>query len=143
MKSTVRERTRETRLSSRSGSGSCSSNNTCGIKTRSITIRCSVRTPAKKSQHSYVDKYRKRWGIETAFRVLDNIQIKTTTKNPIIRHFINMFCCLVYNLWKIANILECQITLKNFVAYIVEQILQTFSVSNDNKTPRIVYIPDG
>src|SRR3989338_1239337 len=27
----------------------------------------------QKSQHFYVDKYRKRWGIETVFRVLDNI----------------------------------------------------------------------
>lgn len=69
----------------------------------------------KKWQHFYVDKYRKRWGIETAFRVLDNIRIKTTTKNETIRYFINIFCCLIYNLWKITTILECNITLQNFV----------------------------
>ena len=72
----------------------------------------------QKSQHFYVDNYRKRWGIETDFRVLDNIQIKTTTKNEIIRYFINMFCCLVYNLWKIWDVLEQKISLKNFVIYI-------------------------
>ncbi len=73
----------------------------------------------QKSKHFYVDKYRKRWGIETVFRVLDNIQIKTTTKNEVIRYFINMFCCLVYNLWKITCVLEQKISLKNFVIRIV------------------------
>jgi hypothetical protein len=33
-----------------------------------------------------------------------------------------MFCCLVYNLWKITNVLECHVTLKNFVARVVDQI---------------------
>lgn len=79
----------------------------------------------QKWAHNYVDKYRKRWNIETTFRVLDNIQIKTTSKNEIIRYFINMFCCLVYNLWKLKNILECKITLKNFVVKIIKQIKQT------------------
>jgi len=73
----------------------------------------------QKSQHFYVDKYRKRWGIETVFRVLDNIQIKTTSKNEVIRYFINMFCCLVYNLWKIFCVLEQKMSLKNFVIKIV------------------------
>jgi len=73
----------------------------------------------QKSQHFYVDKYRKRWGIETVFRVLDNIQIKTTSKNEVIRYFINMFCCLVYNLWKISCVLERKISLKNFAVRIV------------------------
>lgn len=69
----------------------------------------------QKSQHFYVDKYRKRWGIETVFRVLDNIQIKTTTRNEVIRYFITMFCCLIYNLWKIFCILELKTSLKNFI----------------------------
>ncbi len=73
----------------------------------------------QKSKHLYVDKYRKRWGIETVFRVLDNIQIKTTSKNEVIRYFINMFCCLVYNLWKIWCVLEQKMSLKNFVVRFV------------------------
>jgi len=73
----------------------------------------------QKSQHFYVDKYRKRWGIETIFRVLDTIQIKTTTKNEVIRYFIYMFCCLVYNLWKIFCVIEQKMSLKNFVIKIV------------------------
>lgn len=76
----------------------------------------------QKSQHFYVDKYRKRWGIETVFRVLDNIQIKTTTKNEVIRYFINIFCSLIYNLWKISCFLEQKMSLKNFVIQEVQTV---------------------
>lgn len=86
----------------------------------------------QKSKHFYVDKYRKRWGIETAFRVLDNIQIKTTSKNEVIRYFINMFCGLVYNLWKISCALEQKMSLKNFVVCVVEIIRRTILA---NKPP--------
>lgn len=69
--------------------------------------------------HSYVDKYRMRWGIETIFRVLDNAQIKTTTKNYLIRYFLVLFCCLVYNLWKLAVLKNGSISLKNFIVAII------------------------
>ncbi len=85
--------------------------------------------------HLYVDKYRKRWNIETVFRVLDTIQIKTTTKNEVIRYFLNMFCCLVYNLWKCANILGCHITLKNFVVKIIAYVKTLLNASH--------HVPDG
>ena len=71
--------------------------------------------------HEYVDKYRKRWNIETTFRVLDDIKIKTTTKKEVIRYFLNVFCCLIYNLWKLSKIFECSYSLKNFVYSIVER----------------------
>lgn len=70
----------------------------------------------QKSQHFYVDKYRKRWSIETVFRVLDDIRIKTTTRNEVIRYFINLFCCLLYNLWKFARLFGVTLSFKNFVA---------------------------
>lgn len=89
----------------------------------------------QRSKHFYVDKYRKRWGIETAFRVLDIIQIKTTTKNEVIRYFINMFCCLVYNLWKCACLLESKISLKNFVVKVTEFVRVT--------SLRLPHVPDG
>lgn len=89
----------------------------------------------QKSKSLYIDKYRMRWNIETAFRVMDNLQIKTTSKNEVIRYFINMFCCLVYNLWKLANILGRQITLKNFVILIADYVKSLFD--------RPCHIPDG
>ena len=66
--------------------------------------------------------YKQRWGIETIFRVLDNVQIKTTTKNEVIRYFINIFCCALYNLWKIEVISNVKISLKNFVCKFVTEI---------------------
>jgi putative transposase len=69
-----------------------------------------------KWNHLYVDKYRMRWGIETLFRVLDRIGIKTATTNEVIRYFLHLFCCLLYNLWKYACAFGCQLSLKNFVA---------------------------
>lgn len=77
----------------------------------------------QKSQHYYVDKYRKRWNIETVFRVLDTVHIKTTTKNEVIRYFLNIFCCLLYNLWKCAIVRTGYLTLKNFVVHITSQPL--------------------
>jgi putative transposase len=74
----------------------------------------------QKSKQSYIDKYRMRWGIETIFRVLDNAQIKTTTKNVLIRYFLVLICCLVYNLWKLAIVIDGTISLKNFVVAIIK-----------------------
>jgi len=54
----------------------------------------------KKSAEKYVIRYKKRWGIETIFRVTDDIRIYTTSTNPIIRYFLFMFTCFVYNVWK-------------------------------------------
>lgn len=54
----------------------------------------------KKSSEKYVMRYKKRWGIETIFRVTDDIRIYTTSTNPLIRYFLFMFTCFVYNVWK-------------------------------------------
>ncbi len=52
------------------------------------------------SAKKYVMRYKKRWGIETIFRVTDDIRIYTTSTNPLIRYFLFMFTCFVYNVWK-------------------------------------------
>jgi len=53
-----------------------------------------------KSAKKYVMRYKKRWGIETIFRVTDDIRIYTTSTNPTIRYFLFIFTCFVYNVWK-------------------------------------------
>lgn len=88
-----------------------------------------------KFPHYYVDKYRKRWGIETAFRVLDNVTIKTTTKNEVIRYFINAFCCLVYNLWKLNNLLSTPSSLKNFVCKVTAELKLSIHSEAATKPP--------
>src|SRR4030042_7029570 len=54
----------------------------------------------KNTTVSYVKRYKKRWAIETIFRVIDDIRIYTTSTCALIRYFLYMFTCLVYNIWK-------------------------------------------
>ena len=53
-----------------------------------------------KTAKSYVKRYKKRWGIETIYRVTDDIRIYTTSTKSLLRYFLFMFTCLVYNIWK-------------------------------------------
>lgn len=70
----------------------------------------------KKSAESYVKRYKKRWGIETIFRVTDDIRIFTTSTNPKMRYFLFMFTCFVYNVWKFfQSFIGKNFTLANFV----------------------------
>src|SRR3989338_4707784 len=68
----------------------------------------------KKSAEKYVKWYKKRWGIETIFRVTDDIRVYTTSTNPTIRHFLFMFTCFVYNVWKFFQFFIDDLTLANF-----------------------------
>jgi hypothetical protein len=54
----------------------------------------------KATATSYVKRYKKRWAIETIFRVTDDIRIYTTSTDALTRYFLFMFTCLVYNIWK-------------------------------------------
>jgi hypothetical protein len=69
----------------------------------------------KKSSEKYVKRYKKRWGIETIFRVTDDIRIYTTSTNPLVRYFLFMFTCFVYNVWKFfQSFIGENFTLANF-----------------------------
>lgn len=68
-----------------------------------------------KTAASYVRRYKKRWGIETIYRVTDTIRIRTTSTRAIIRYFLFMFTCLAYNLWKFFQFFIGEdLTLANF-----------------------------
>ena len=68
-----------------------------------------------KSAESYVKRYKKRWWIETLYRVTDDIRIFTTSTNHMVRYFLFMFTCFVYNVWKFFQTLLGEgFTLSNF-----------------------------
>ena len=68
-----------------------------------------------KSAEDYVKRYKKRWAIETIYRVTDKIRAYTTSTKSVIRYFLFMFTCLVYNIWKFFQMfLGCEFTLANF-----------------------------
>jgi len=69
-----------------------------------------------KSQMWYIKGYKRRWGIETSYRVTDEVRIRTTTLDEVKRYFLFTFSCLLYNLWKFANLLlETKVTFATFV----------------------------
>ncbi len=66
------------------------------------------------SAKSYIKRYKQRWGIETIYRVTDDIRAYTTSTKSIIRYFLFMFTCLVYNIWKFfQTLIDEEFTLAN------------------------------
>jgi IS4 transposase len=51
------------------------------------------------------DSYRKRWGIETGFRVKESVRGKTCSPGYAIRLFLQLLSILLYNLWQLCNIM--------------------------------------
>jgi putative transposase len=58
----------------------------------------------EKNVKSVCDRYAKRWGIETGFRVQDAFLVRTTSKNYTVRLFYFLFSVCLYNLWVLANL---------------------------------------
>ena len=59
-------------------------------------------------------EYRRRWGIETGYRVQDNAQAKTTSTNYKLRLLYQTVSVLLYNVWHYANFLLCRALKKQF-----------------------------
>jgi putative transposase len=58
------------------------------------------------------EQYRKRWGIETSYRVKKHTFLpKTTSKNYFVRMFYFFLSVLLYNLWILLDILLCLMVL--------------------------------
>jgi len=73
------------------------------------------------SQMWYIRGYKCRWGIETSYRVTDEVRIKTATLDKVKRYFLFVFGCLLYNLWKFANIfMKVKVTFGTFVFALFE-----------------------
>jgi len=90
-----------------------------------------------KSQMWYIRRYKCRWAIETVFRITGDVRIKTTTINEAKRFFLFMFCCLLYNLWKFANLfLEVKVTFQTFV-YVFFDII-TGEVKKNKEPPGFI-----
>ena len=49
--------------------------------------------------HKVYQRYRSRFGIESSYRILRRVRIKTTSRNPAFRFFVLGFALLLVNLW--------------------------------------------
>lgn len=53
-----------------------------------------------------VAKYRKRWGIETGYRMIEDLRMKTRSKNPAARTLCFMASVLLFNQWVLINAMD-------------------------------------
>jgi len=74
----------------------------------------------------YVGLYRKRWNIETMFRVHDEARIKSKSVNPLVRLFYFMISMLLLFMWNLCAKEECPF--KRFIINL-EQMLKNVEVS--------------
>jgi len=51
------------------------------------------------------ENYRKRWGIETGYRVKENVRGRTCSRNYVIRLLFQFLSILLYNLWQLCNLI--------------------------------------
>lgn len=59
-------------------------------------LASNIRTTPKKLRKMY----KTRWEIETGFREVNRIEIKTTTRDLLVRLFFYIVSCIIYNLWQ-------------------------------------------
>lgn len=51
------------------------------------------------------ESYRRRWGVETSYRMIGDFLAKTTSKSFSVRLFYFLFAVMLYNLWVLTNVL--------------------------------------
>jgi hypothetical protein len=59
--------------------------------------------------------YRKRWNIETGFRIQDETKIKSKSSNPVIRFFYHLLSMLIILMWRLHNHFEQYIVFKRYL----------------------------
>ncbi len=93
----------------------------------------------KNKAEDYVKRYKKRWCIETIYRVTDDIRIFTTSTDAVTRCFLFTFTCFVYNVWRFSQIMIGEnFTLANFkictIIYMAERkIINPLQYANFKK----------
>jgi hypothetical protein len=98
---------------------------------------------------SYVRYYKKRWGIETTFRVQDEVRIKTKSLIPLIRFALFVFECLLYNVWqffkgrvpfrRFVNILFRRRIIKTAVFAVIELLKEKDILDDKGPPPDKIY----
>ncbi len=55
-----------------------------------------------------VEKYRKRWVIETGYRDINDMRLKTSSYDHRVRELMFIFSVLFYNAWILARNIQCE-----------------------------------
>lgn len=70
----------------------------------------------------YIKVYKKRWNIETGFRVQDEARIKTKSLDIRVRYFLFLIAVLLYNVWKKLREVGVQMQFKRFLIKISDVV---------------------
>ena len=62
-----------------------------------------------------VHVYRKRWNIETGFRIQDEATIKSKSSHPLIRYFYHLISMIIILMWRIHNFNKGHMVFKRFL----------------------------
>ena len=54
---------------------------------------------------SIVSRYSNRWGVENTYKRMKKFQVRTTSKDPEYRFFNFAFACVLYNVWRLVDLL--------------------------------------
>jgi hypothetical protein len=73
---------------------------------------------------SLVFEYKKRWNIETGFRIHDEATIKSKSSNPLIRYFYHLIGMLLIITWRLHNKYKPYEVFKRYLKNIEQAILQ-------------------
>jgi hypothetical protein len=68
-----------------------------------------------KPSYSLVFEYKKRWNIETGFRVMEEGKIKSKSNNPLVRFFYFLLRCLLTLVWVLNNIMRTPMRYKSYL----------------------------
>lgn len=74
-----------------------------------------------------IKEYKRRWNIETGFRIMEEAKIKTKSNNPVIRLFYFLLRALFIVIWLVDSVLRVHRTFKSYLR-IVEKELRKFEV---------------
>lgn len=85
-----------------------------------------------------LDKYPKRWGHETLFRVHDEARIKSKSSNPLIRFFYHILGMVLIILWRIQSIRKKPIVFKRYLKF-AERKYSELVIFPDPPPPIISY----
>lgn len=67
--------------------------------------------------------YRKRWNIETGFRIQDEAKIKSKSSNPLIRFFYHLLSMLIILMWRLYNYFEHYLVFKRYLKCLEQKYL--------------------
>ena len=62
----------------------------------------------KRNRETLADAYRKRWGIETSYRMKNQFKAKTCSRCYAVRYVLYMLSLCMYNLWVLLNIIHAE-----------------------------------